>query len=92
MFGKVFTFQRCLYKLADGTMVTYSEGEPQGAKNNLTEADWKELRDLRQTKAGEILGTYEEEIRGRVFKFTRVRYLLRDGTEVVQSEGEPLSK
>ncbi len=92
MFGKVFTFQRYSYTLPDGTVVAYSEGEPQEAKRNLTEADWKELRDLRQAKAGEILGTYEEEVRGKVFKFTTSRYVLSDGTEVVQSDGEPVSK
>jgi len=92
MFGKTFTFQEYLFRLSDGTVVTRSEGKPQGLKTNLTDTDWKELRELRKAGASETLGTYQEEVRGKLLKFSRVRYILSDGTEVIQSDGEPDSK
>ncbi len=39
--------------------------------------------------AGEFLGTYEQEIRGKMFTFERKRYTLSDGTEVIRADGEP---
>jgi hypothetical protein len=91
MYGKTFTFESCLFTLADGTVVTLAEGSPAAAKTTLSEADWKELRGLQKADAGEDLGTYEEEIRGKVFTFARERYLLGDGTEVIHAEGIPRS-
>jgi hypothetical protein len=89
MFGKVFNFQRFVVTLADGTVVTYSEGEPAGLKTNLTKADWEELgRGL----TGETLGQYSETVLGQPCQFTRVRYVLSDGTEYIRSTGKPAER
>jgi hypothetical protein len=88
-YGKTFTFERHRITLGDGTVATLSVGEVEGLKSSLTEADWKELRDLITTNAGEFLGAYELEVRGKVFTFERKRYTLSDGTEVIQADGTP---
>ncbi len=90
MYGKTFVFERHLCTLADGTVTTLSLGKIKGAgKKNLTDADWKELRALIDADAGEFLGTYEQEVRGKVFAFERKRYTLSDGTEVIRADGKP---
>jgi hypothetical protein len=89
LYGKTFTFESYRFTLADGTAATLSLGEVKGRKANLTDADWKEFRDLLQANAGELLGTYEEEVRGKVFVFERKRYTLSDGTEIIRAEGVP---
>jgi hypothetical protein len=43
----------------------------------------------RSAKSGQDLGTYEEEVKGRTFVFTRQRFVLGDGTELIWSRGEP---
>jgi hypothetical protein len=88
-YGKTFVFERHRATLADGTVVTLSVGEVKGAKENLTEADWEELHGLIKADAGELLDTYEQEVRGQVFTFERKRYLLSDGTEVIRADGKP---
>ncbi|MGO8929352.1 MAG: hypothetical protein ACLQU3_21005 [Limisphaerales bacterium] len=89
LFGRSFTFERYSYKLADGTVAIRAEGQPTGLKRNLTEADWSELANLTKAGAGELLGKYEQEIRGKLFSFEKKRYILSDGTEVVRSRGVP---
>jgi hypothetical protein len=89
LFGRSFTFQRYSYQLADGTRAIRSEGQPTGEKRRLSEADWNELANLTQAGAGELLGNYEQEVRGKVFSFAKRRYLLKDGTEVIRSRGMP---
>jgi hypothetical protein len=75
--------------LSDGTVVRRSEGPPEGPKNDLTAADWEEVGRLTAANEGETLGTYDEDVNGKPFKFTRVKYVLSDGTEVIQSTGTP---
>jgi hypothetical protein len=41
---------------------------------------------------GETLGTYDEDVTDKPFKFTRVKYVLSDGTEFIQSIGKPGSE
>jgi hypothetical protein len=89
LYGKTFTFENYRFTLADGTAATLSIGQVKGLKKDLTDADWKEFRDLMQANAGELLGTYEEEVRGKVFVFERKRYTLSDGTEIIRAEGVP---
>jgi hypothetical protein len=55
----------------------------------LTAADWNEFHQLAEAHKGETLGTYDEVVRGKPFKFTRVKYVLSDGREVIQSVGTP---
>lgn len=92
MFGKTFIFQGYSFELSDGTVVTRSEGKPEGMKRELTDADWKELQALMVAHRGETLGTYDETLWGKLFKFTRVKYVLSDGTEIIQSRGQPSSE
>lgn len=89
LFGRSFTFERYAYKLADGTVAIRAEGHPTGLKWDLTAADRSELANLTKAGAGELLGKYEQEIRGKLFNFERKRYILSDGTEVVRSRGVP---
>lgn len=61
----------------------------EGLKTRLTMADWKELHELMVAHQGEALDTYAEEVLGKVLQFTRVKYVLSDGTEVIRSGGKP---
>ena len=87
LYGKTFTFKNYAYQLADGTVVTHAEGEPQGPKTSLNKPDWDELRNLTQRHAGTRLETYVATVRDKPFKFAPVRYVLSDGTEVIFSPG-----
>ncbi len=87
--GRTFSLQQYSFTLSDGTVVTRSEGQPEGPKNNLTAADGDEFRQLAAANKGETLGTYDEDVNGKPFKFRRVKYVLSDGTEVIQSAGKP---
>ncbi len=77
---------------SDGKVVTRSEGQPEGPKQDLVAADWDEVRQLLGANKGEALGTYDEDVNGKPFTFRRVRYVLSDGTEVIQSTGTPGSE
>ena len=87
--GRIFNLQKYSFTLSDGTVVTRSEGQPEGPKDRLTAADGIEFQQLAAANKGETLGTYEEDVMGKPFKFTRVKYVLSDGTEVLQSTGKP---
>ena len=87
--GRTVTFQRYSFTLSDGTVVIRSEAELDPSKRELTAAQWGELHRLSAANEGEALETYEEDVTGKPFKFTRVKYVLSDGTEVIQSTGKP---
>jgi len=87
--GKTVHFQRYSVTLSDGTLVTWSEGQPEGPKHDLGVAELDELRRLSEAHKGQTLGTYDEDVAGKPFKFTRVKYVLSDGTEVIRSSGKP---
>ena len=89
--GRTFRFEKYAYRLADGTAVTYAEGQPPGRKVKLTKSDQVELSKLRQAGAGEPLAGYTAEIRGRMCLFKPMKYVLSDGTEVVWAEGQPMA-
>ncbi len=86
-FGKTFIFKKYLYQLADGTVVTQAEGEPQVSKTILNDSDWVELRNLMGRHAGTPLAAYTNSVKGKLFEFAPVRYVLSDGTEVISSPG-----
>jgi hypothetical protein len=90
--GRTFNLQKYSFTLSDGTVVTRSEGQPEGPKNNLTAAEGDEFRQLAAANKGDTLGNYDEDVLGKPFKFTRVKYVLSDGTEVIQSMGKPGSE
>lgn len=87
--GKTITFETYVFTLSDGMKVTHSVGEVKGQRINLTDADREELRRLREANRGEDLGVEVSEVKGRTFSFRRERFILSDGTEVIQSRGEP---
>jgi len=87
--GKTITFETYIFTLSDGTKVTHSVGEVKGRRINLTAADREELRKLEEANRGEDLGVEVSEVRGRKFSFRGERFILSDGTEVIQSRGEP---
>jgi len=87
--GRIFNFKRYQYKLSDGTVVTQSEGEPEGGKSLLRDDERKEW--LGHLNEGQPIGGYNEEVNGTVFHFTSTKYVLSDGTEVIQSHGTPQS-
>jgi hypothetical protein len=84
---QTFTFDTYMFTLADGTVVIHGVGEPKGLKTDLTQTDWEEFHNLHQAGAGEDLGTYEQEVKGRLFIFKRQRFILSDGTEFIWSSG-----
>lgn len=90
--GRTFSLQKYSFTLSDGTVVTRSEGQPEGPMNGMTAAEGDEFRQLAAANKGETLGTYDEDVLGKPFKFTRVKYVLSDGTEVIQSSGKPGSE
>jgi hypothetical protein len=85
VYGRNIIFQKFAYKLADGTEVTMSEGEPEPGKCRLNDANYEELNKL----SGEALAEYEENVRGKLFVFKPRKYVLSDGTEFIRSIGEP---
>jgi hypothetical protein len=87
--GRTVTFQRYSFTLSDGTVVIRSEAQLEPSKRALTAAQWGELHRLSAAHKGETLETYDEAVNGKPFKFTRVKYVLSDGTEVMQSSGKP---
>jgi hypothetical protein len=82
--GRTVHLQKYSFTLSDGTVVTRSEGLK---KIHLTAADSDEWHRLIAANKGETLGTYDEDVWGKPFKFRRVKYVLSDGTEVIQSVG-----
>lgn len=87
--GRTITFDRYSFTLSDGTVVIRSEAQLDPSKRALTVAQLYELNRLSGARKGETLGTYEEDVMGKPFKFTRVKYVLSDGTEVIRSTGKP---
>ena len=79
---RVFVYQ---YELSDGRTKDMREGdEVKIALNKEQRQEWVQLRDA---GSGEDLGTYEEEVMGRLFVFKRQKFVLSDGTELIWSYG-----
>lgn len=77
----------CRYQLSDGRTMDIKEGV--GGKFFLTAAQRQEWVQARNANSGQDLGTYEEEVEGRTFAFTRQRFVPSDGTELITSCGKP---
>ena len=75
------------YQLSDGRTMDRNEGV--GGKFLLSAAQRKEWVQARNAKSGQDLGTYEEQVVGRTFVFTRQRFVLGDGTELIWAVGKP---
>jgi hypothetical protein len=81
------------YTLADGRSILRNERDPDDRdyKEVLTADQWQEFHQLRRAGPGADLGTQEKEVKGRMFTFQRQRFVLRDGTQIIWSEGVPKS-
>jgi hypothetical protein len=77
------------YRLSDGRIREMGEAAPENAGQwTLTDAQQKEMRQLKEAGSGEDLGTYEDTVMNHKFEFNRQRYVLSDGTEIIWSIGE----
>jgi len=81
---RVFVYQ---YQLSDGRTIDMREAGIGGGKFILSKEQQQEWVQYRDAGSGEDLGTYEEEVEGRVFVFKRQRFVLSDGTELIWSFG-----
>lgn len=78
------------YQLSDGRTREMSDPAPENSGQwSLTDAQHKEAIQLKKAGDYEDLGTYEDEVMGRMFEFKRQQYVLSDGTKVIWSVGEP---
>lgn len=78
------------YRLADGRTMEIGEIPPGNTgRGTLTGPQHNELMRLKDAGPGEDRGAYDEDILGRTFAFTRHRYVLSDGTEVLWAAGSP---
>ncbi|MEN6333305.1 MAG: hypothetical protein ABFE01_03535 [Phycisphaerales bacterium] len=78
------------YNLADGRTLEIGEIPPGNTgRGTLTGPQHEELMRLKDAGPGKDLGSYEEQILGRTFAFTRQQYVLSDGTEVLWAAGLP---
>jgi hypothetical protein len=78
------------YTLSDGRTTTMNEGDPDEKPAwRLTEPQFGELQKLKQAGKAEDVGTEDKIVKDRVFSFKHQRFVLRDGTEVIRSVGEP---
>jgi hypothetical protein len=89
MLGRTVTLQKYSFTLSDGTVVTRSEAQLDASKRDLSAAQLYEVNRLAAAHKGETLASYDENVMGKPFKFTRVKYVLSDGTEAIQSTGKP---
>ena len=81
---RVFGYQ---YQLSDGRTMDIGEG---GELNHILNKEQRqEWRQLKKAGQGEDLGTYEQKVKNQLFVFTRQRFILSDGTEVIDSHGTP---
>jgi hypothetical protein len=79
------------YILSDKREIKIMEGDPDtnDREGDLTEAQEDEVKSLLRADEYEELDSKQEEVRGRVFIFERMRFVLSDGTEVIKSIGRP---
>ena len=77
------------YVLADGREIKSSDTDPD-FNESLAKVKREELISLLRADEYERLDDIrEKEVRGRVFVFSRQRFVLSDGTEVIHSHGTP---
>jgi hypothetical protein len=78
------------YTISNGRTYCSNEGDPdQKDETHLTTAQIQELNQLTRTEKGQDAGTEEKQVKGRLFLFQRQRFVLSDGTEVIQARGTP---
>jgi hypothetical protein len=83
---RVFVYR---YRLSDGrTMDMREAADGVTLKPILSLAQRQEWVQARDAKAGENLGEYEQQVHGLTFTFTRQRFVLKDGTELLWSYGK----
>ena len=78
------------YQLPDGRTREMGEAAPDNAGTyTLPDAQYEEMVRLKKAGPGTDMGTYEEEVLGKIFVFKQQKYVLSDGTEILWSVGEP---
>ncbi len=77
------------YQLSNGRTMDMREGDEGTTMPVLNPAQRQEWVQARDAKSGQDLGTSEEQVKGRTFIFTRQRFVLSDGTELIWSVGKP---
>ncbi len=79
---RVFVYQ---YQLSDGRTMDLREGDELNfALNKTQRQEWVQCKN---SGSGEDLGTYEQNVKDRLFVFERQKFTLSDGTEVIWSFG-----
>jgi hypothetical protein len=78
----------CRYQLSDGRTMDMREGAGNTTLPVLSPAQRQEWAQARDAGSGQDLGTYEEQVMGHTFSFTRKKFVLSDGTELVWSYGK----
>jgi hypothetical protein len=81
---RVFVYR---YQLSDGRTMDMREGTG-STMPILSAAQRQEWVQARNAGSGQDLGTYEDQILGRTFVFTKQRFVLSDGTELIWSYGK----
>lgn len=81
---RVFTYQ---YQLSDGR--TRDMREADELNFVLNQKQRQECIQCWHAGSGEDLGTYEQNVKGRLFVFKQKKFVLSDGTEIISSVGTP---
>jgi hypothetical protein len=83
---RVFVYR---YQLSDGRTTDMREAADAAAfQPILSAAQRREWAQAKNAGFGQELGAYEQEIQGHTFAFTRQRFVLGDGTELIWSYGK----
>jgi len=81
---RVFTYQ---YQLSDGRTMDMREADELNFV--LNQKQRQECIQCWHAGSGEDLGTYEQNVKGRLFVFKQKKFVLSDGTEIISSVGTP---
>jgi hypothetical protein len=84
---RVFTYQ---YQLSDGRTMDMREAHELNFV--LNQKQRQECIQYWHAGSGEDLGTYEQNVKGRLFVFKQKKFVLSDGTEIISSVGTPKDK
>jgi hypothetical protein len=81
---RVFTYQ---YQLSNGRTMDMREADELNFV--LNQKQRQECIQCWHAGSGEDLGTYEQNVKGRLFVFKQKKFILSDGTEIISSVGTP---
>jgi hypothetical protein len=81
---RVFTYQ---YQLSDGRTMDMREADELNFV--LNQKQRQECIQCWHAGSGEDIGTYEQNVKGRLFVFKQKKFILSDGTKIISSVGTP---